>query len=388
MKVYLDNAATTFVSNEVFQEMVPCFNAIFGNSSSIHSFGREANAIVDRARDRISKAIGASKANEIYFTSSGTEANNWALKGIANAYKDKGKHIIVSQIEHDSIMETCKALEKEGFEITYLPVNAEGIVSLSKLYHHIRKDTILVSVMTANNEVGTVQNIKAMAKTCHEQGVLFHTDATQALGAVRIDVKDMEIDVMTISSHKVYGPKGVGALYIKNGVKIEDLINGGSQERGKRGGTSNVPGIAGFGKAVEIATRDLVINQQKLKAIRNYFLEKVNEKIPNTYVNGHPQQKLNGLVNMSFECIEGESILMLLDFEGIAVSTGSACTSGSLSKSHVLYAMGVSDELSNGSVRFSFGKGTTKEEVDYVVEKLAKVVQKLRNISPLRAGRK
>ena len=388
-RVYLDNAATTYVSSEVLNEMLPCFNAVYGNSSSLHSFGREASHIIDRARDRVCKAINASKPNEIYFTSGGTEANNWAIKGIAYANKHKGKHIITSQIEHDSVLEACRALEREGFEVTYLPVDEYGLVSLASLLHNIRKDTILVSIMSVNNEFGTIQNIKAIAKTAHENGILFHTDAVQAIGAVKIDVQDMEIDLMTMSAHKIYGPKGVGALYVKNGVKIDPLIDGGNQERGKRGGTTNVPAIAGFGKAVEIATRDLVVNQQKLKAIRNYFLDKVMERIPYVKLNGHPQQKIQGTVNLSFELIEGESILMLLDLNGVAVSTGSACTSGSLEPSHVLKAMGLSDELAQGSIRFSFGKSISKDDVDYAIDKLAEAVEKLRSISPLtKAGRK
>lgn len=387
-RVYLDNAATTYVSGEVLNEMLPCFNAIYGNSSSLHSFGREAQNIVDRARDRIAKAINAEKSNEIYFTGSGTEANNWAIKGLARANRAKGNHIIVSSIEHDSILESCKELEKEGFEVTYLSVDETGVVSLAELLHYIKPETILISVMSVNNEVGTIQNIKAFAKTAHENGIIFHTDAVQAIGALKMDVQDMEIDAMTMSAHKIYAPKGVGALYLKNGIRIENLIDGGNQERGKRGGTTNVPAIAGFGKAIEIAVRDLSVNQQKLKAIRQYFLDKVEEQIPYVHLNGHPHQKIQGTVNLSFELIEGESILMLLDLEGIAVSTGSACTSGSLEPSHVLKAMGVPNELAQGSIRFSFGKATTKSDIDYVVEKLADVVERLRAISPLtKAGR-
>ena len=387
-RVYLDNAATTYVSGEVLNEMLPCFNAVYGNSSSLHSFGREAQNIVDRARDRVAKAINAEKSNEIYFTGSGSEANNWAIKGLARANRAKGNHIIASSIEHDSVLEACKELEKEGFEVTYLSVDETGLVSLAELLHYIKPETILISVMSVNNEVGTIQNIKAFAKTAHENGIIFHTDAVQAIGALKMDVRDMEIDAMTMSAHKIYGPKGVGALYLKNGIRIENLINGGNQERGKRGGTLNVPGIAGFGKAIEIAVRDLSVNQQKLKAIRQYFLDKVEENIPYVHLNGHPHQKIQGTVNLSFELIEGESILMLLDLEGIAVSTGSACTSGSLEPSHVLKAMGLSNELAQGSIRFSFGKSITKADIDYVVEKLTGVVEKLRAISPLtKAGR-
>ena len=388
MKIYADNASTTYVSSEVMNEMLPCFNTIYGNPSSLHSYGRDAAAIVDRARDRIAKAINAERSNEIYFTSGGTEANNWAIKGIARANRAKGNHIITSQIEHDSILESCKELENEGFEVTYLPVDKNGLVSITDLIHYIKPTTILVSIMAVNNEIGTIQNIKTISNIVHENGVIFHTDAVQAMGALKMDVTDMEIDVMSMSSHKIYGPKGVGALYVKNGIKIAPIMNGGSQERGKRGGTQNVPAIAGFGKAVEIAVRDITVNQQKLKAIRNYFLDGVTERIPYVKVNGHPQQKIQGTINLSFEMVEGESLLMLLDLAGIAVSRGSACSAGSTKPSHVLKAIGLENELAQSSIRFSFGKSITKDEVDYIITKLAECVEKLRGISPLtKAGR-
>lgn len=387
-RVYLDSAATTYVTNEVLNEMMPCYNIFFGNPNSIHSFGREAQGIVDRARDRIAKTINA-KSEEIYFTSGGTESDNWAIKGIAHAYANKGKHIITSQIEHPAVMESCRALEKEGFEVTYLPVDKYGIVSLAALLHAIRKDTILISIMAVNNEVGTIQNIKAIGKTARENGILFHTDAVQAYGALKLDVEDMCIDLMSFSSHKIYGPKGVGALYVRKGVRIANLLDGGHQERSKRGGTTNVPAIAGFGKAAEINARDLAVNGQRMKSLRDYFIKQVTEKIPYVIVNGHPQQKVNSIVSISFELIEGEAILLMLDFEGIAVSTGSACTSGSLEKSYVLSAMGVEDEIANGTIRFSFSRSTTKADLDYTVEKLAEVVEKLRKISPqTKSGRK
>lgn len=387
-KVYLDSAATTYVTNEVLNEMMPCYNIFFGNPNSIHSFGREAQGIVDRARDRIAKTINA-KSEEIYFTSGGTEADNWAIKGIAHAYANKGKHIITSQIEHPAVMESCRALEKEGFEVTYLPVDKYGVVSLAALLHAIRKDTILISIMAVNNEVGTIQNIKAIGKTARENGILFHTDAVQAYGALKLDVEDMCIDLMSFSSHKIYGPKGIGALYIRKGVRIANLLDGGHQERSKRGGTSNVPAIAGFGKAAEINARDLMINNQRMKSLRDYFIKQVTEKIPYVIVNGHPQQKVNSIVSISFELIEGEAILLMLDFEGIAVSTGSACTSGALERSHVLSAMGIDDETANGTIRFSFSRSTTKADLDYTVEKLVDVVEKLRKISPqTKSGRK
>lgn len=388
-KVYLDNAATTYVSGEVLNEMMPCFNVLYGNPSSIHSFGREAAAIVDRARDRIKVAINAKNANEIYFTAGGSEADNWAIKGLAHAYSNKGKHIITSKIEHQAVLEACAALEKEGFEVTYLPVDKYGLVSIAELMHAIRKDTILISIMAVNNEVGTIQNIKTIAKTAHENGILFHTDAVQALGAVKIDVQDMEIDALSISAHKIYGPKGCGALYLKNGIRIDSLISGGNQERGKRGGTLDVPAIAGFGKAVEIAVRDLAINQQKLRSIREYFLSKVRERIDYIQVNGHPHQKINGTLSISFEMIEGESIVMLLDLEGVASSTSSACTSNSLQPSHVLRAMGIEDEIAQGTVRFSFGKNLSRADIDYAVDVLEGAVKKLRSISPItKAGRR
>lgn len=381
-KIYLDNASTTYVSSEVLNEMIPCFNTIYGNSNSLHSFGRDAQAMVDRARDKISKAIN-SKSDEIYFTSGGTEANNWAIKGLAMANKSKGKHIIVSKIEHDSVLESCKQLEKEGFEVTYLNCNSEGLVSVAELLHYIRNDTILVSIMTVNNEVGTIQSIKSLASVAHDKGAIFHTDAVQAIGHVKIDVKDMGIDAMTMSAHKIHGPKGVGALYVKNGLSINNLIQGGTQEKGKRGGTVNVPNVVGFGKAVEIATRDLIPNNQKLKTIRDYFVRNINEKIPYIHINGHQYQKVNNILNVSFEMVEGESVVMMLDLNGVAVSTGSACATGSLKTSHVLKAMNLGEEYEKSAIRFSFSKSTTKEDVDYVVETLVKVIEKLRSMSPI-----
>lgn len=387
-KIYLDNASTTFVSNEVLSEMLPCFNTIYGNAGSLHSFGRDAMAIVDRARDRVKEAINASKANEIYFTSGGTEADNWAILGVAHAYEKKGKHIITSQIEHHAVLHACEQLEKEGFEVTYLPVDNTGLVKLPELLHAIRKDTTLISIMSVNNEVGTIQNIKAIAKIAHDYGIIFHTDAVQAIGNIKMDVQDMEIDLMSMSSHKIHGPKGVGALYVKNGVRIDPITFGGNnQERGKRAGTENVAGIAGFGKAIEIATKNYIINNKKLKMIREYFLEKLSEKVQFFQVNGHPHQKSNAILNISFYGIEGESILMLLDLAGIAVSTSSACTSKSLLPSHVLKAMGIPDEIAQGSIRISFGTNISKSDVDYVVDEIEKVVTKLRAISPIQAGR-
>ena len=381
-KIYLDNAATTYVSNEALTEMLPAFNTIYGNAASLHSFGRDANSLVDKARDRVAKAIG-SNSNEIYFTSGGTEANNWALIGLALANKSKGNHIITSTIEHYSVLSACEKLKGMGFRISYLPVDENGLVSIADLLHEIDDKTILVSVMTANNEIGTIQNIQTIAKIAHEKNAIFHTDAVQAVGAITLDVKALDIDAMSMSSHKIYGPKGVGALYVKKGIKIDPLISGGNQERGKRGGTHNVPGIVGFGKAIEIAVRDLSINNKKLKMMREYFTTNIIKQIEDVKVNGHPVQKLPGLVNISFKYVEGESLLLLLDLDGIAVSTGSACSSGSLEPSHVLHALKLAPEVAQGSIRFAFGKSTTKDEVDYVIESLVKNVKKLRQMSPL-----
>ncbi len=386
-KIYLDNASTTYVSQEVLNEMLPCFNVLYGNAGSIHSFGRTAMGIVDKARDRIKEGINAQKSTEIYFTSGGTEADNLAILGVARAYSDKGKHIITSQIEHHAVLNACKQLEKEGFEVTYLPVDCSGLVSLTDLLHSIRKDTTLISIMSLNNEVGTIQNIKSIAKIAHDYGVIFHTDAVQAIGQVKIDVQDMEIDLLSMSAHKIHGPKGVGALYVKSGIKFDTLTYGGNQEREKRAGTENVPGIAGLGKAVEIATKNYSITNRKLKIIRDYFIEKLAEKVEYFQVNGHPYQKSNAIINISFYGVEGEALLMLLDLAGICVSTGSACTSKSLLPSHVLRAMNVPDDIAQGSIRFSFGTNISKADVDYVVDEIAKAVAKLRAISPIQAGR-
>ena len=381
-KVYLDSASTTYVGVEALQEMLPVFDTVYGNANNVHSFGRSANELLDKARDRVAKAIGA-KASEIYFTSGGTESNNFAIRGLAYANMHKGNHIITSEIEHASVLETCKELEKEGFIVTYLPVDKYGVVSLAKLMHHLTPNTILVSIMTANNEVGTIEHINAIAKTVKEKGVLFHTDAVQAVSCVPLNVKNLEIDAMTISSHKLYGPKGIGALYVKKGVAIKPLLVGGSHEFHHRAGTVNVPAAVGFGKAIELAIRDMELNNEKIKSLRDYFIKEVKEKIENVAVNGHPRQKVPHIASIRFDFAEADAISTMLDLEGISVSTGAACGAGEVKHSHVLKAMGLSVEEQKSTIRFSFSKRNTKEEIDYVIEKLAEIIEKLREISPL-----
>ena len=383
-KIYLDNAATTKVSNEVLTEMLECYGDTFGNPSSIHSFGREASALVDKARDRVASLINAERG-EIYFTSGGTESNNWAIVGLALANRAKGNHIITSAVEHKSVLEACKRLERLGFEVTYLPVDKTGLVDIAKLLHFITHKTILVSIMAANNEVGTIQNLNAISKIAHEKGVIFHTDAISAVGNFKIDVKDLEVDALSISAHKFNGPKGVGALYVKKGVKIDNLIVGGEQEKGKRGGTLNVPQIVGFGKACEILQENYIIDCKKTKYLRDYFVNTLEKEIPNITINGHLHQKTPQIASVSFNNIDAEALLCLLDLAGIAVSTGAACDAGSVEPSHVLLAMGKSIEEAQSTIRFSFGTNNTKEEIDYVVAELKKDVERLRSISPLKA---
>lgn len=382
MKVYLDHAATTYTDPEVFEAMKPYFCEVFGNASSLHGFGREAARAVDKARGQVAAALGC-KPSEVYFTSGGTESDNWALKGIMHAHTDKGRHLITSKIEHHAVLHACEQLEKEGFEVTYVDVDENGKIRMDQLEAAIRPDTVLVSVMAANNEVGTVQPIGEIAKLCKAKGALFHTDAVQAVGSLPLNVSEQGIDLLSLSAHKFYGPKGVGALIVRNGVRLDKLIIGGAQERSMRGGTTNTPGIVGLGEAIARAVGGMEANNAHVRALRDHFIDRVQKEIPDLRLNGHPTDRLPNNVNFSFEYVEGESILMTLDLKGIAVSSGSACTSGSLDPSHVLLAMGVPVELAHGSIRFTFGRRNTLEETDYTVEVLKETLQNLRAMSPL-----
>ncbi|TCP96611.1 cysteine desulfurase [Serpentinicella alkaliphila] len=381
-KVYLDYSATTPMKKEVIDEMLPYLTEHFGNPSSIHSFGRESRKAVDNARDQIAKTLGA-KSDEIFFTAGGTESDNWAIKGVAYAMKGKGNHIITTKIEHHAVLHTCEELAKEGFEITYLNVDQYGLINLEELKSAIKENTILITVMFANNEIGTIQPIKEIGQIAKEKGIIFHTDAVQAYGNVHINVDQLGLNLVSISSHKIYGPKGIGALYIRRGTKILPFIHGGAQEKKRRAGTENVASIVGFGKAAELAHESLDGHINRLLALRTKLMDNLLSKIPYSQVNGHPTKRLPGNVNISFEFIEGESLLLSLDMVGIAGSSGSACTSGSLDPSHVLMAIGLSHEIAHGSLRLTIGDFTTDEEIEYVLEKLPPIVDRLRQMSPL-----
>lgn len=385
-KVYLDNAATTKVRNEVVEAMLPYFTEYFGNPSSLHLFAREAGKGLDTARAQVAKALNA-KPEEIIFTGGGSESDNMVLRGIPEAYKKKGKHVITSAVEHHAVLHTLEAMEKEGrVEVTYLPVDEYGMVTAEQVEKAIRPDTVLVSIMFANNEVGTIMPIEQIGETCKKYGVLFHTDAVQAVGHVPVDVEKMHIDLLSLSGHKFHGPKGVGALYVRKGVRIPALILGGAQERRKRAGTENVPGIVGMGKAIELATAELEDNAAKMKVLRDRLIFGIPARIPDVKLNGHPIERLPNNVNFSIRFIEGESILLMLDLNGIAASSGSACTSGSLDPSHVLLAMGLPHEVAHGSLRLTLSEFTTPEEIDYVLDTLPPIVEKLRAMSPLYHG--
>jgi len=378
----MDHAATTFMKPEVLAAMAPYFSRHFGNPSSLYRFARESRKGVEEARAQVAAALGA-EPEEVYFCAGGSEADNWAIKGVAAAAKKKGDHIVTSAIEHHAVLHPCEALEKQGFSVTYLPVDRYGRVDPGDVEDAITERTILVSVMTANNEIGTIQPVAAIGRVAHDHGVLFHTDAVQAVGAVPIDVDDMGIDLLSLSGHKFYGPKGTGALYIRRGTRIENLVHGGGQERGRRAGTENVPGIVGLGRAIELATADIEGHNRRIAAMRDRLIREVLSEVPDTHLNGHPTERLSNNANFSFRYVEGESILLLLDAHGICASTGSACSSASLEPSHVLLATGLPHEEAHGSLRLTLGDANTEDDVDYVLSVLPEVIGRLRQISPL-----
>ncbi len=383
MKVYLDNAATTRVKDEVVQTMLPYFTEYYGNPSSLHMFARDAGKGVETARKQLASALNADP-QEIIFTGGGSESDNMVLRGIASSLHKKGNHIITTAVEHHAILHTLQAMEREGkIEVTYLPVDEYGYCSAEQVEHAIKDSTILVSVMFANNEVGTIMPIKEIGAVCKKHGVLFHTDAVQAVGHVPIDVKDMNIDMLSLSGHKFHGPKGVGALYLRRGVRLPAFITGGDQEKKRRAGTENVPGIVGMGKAVELAVEGMEEHSAYITRLRDKLIKGIQESIPYVKLNGHPTNRLPNNVNFSIRYIEGESILLMLDLNGIAASSGSACTSGSLDPSHVLLAMGLTHEVAHGSLRMTLSEFTTEEEIDYVLGVLPGIVKKLRDMSPL-----
>lgn len=380
--IYMDNAATTPLKKEVLEEMLPYFTEHYGNPSSVYSLGSTTKVAVEKAREQVAAALGADK-KEIFFTAGGSESDNWAIKGAAYNRRKKGNHIITSKIEHHAVLHTCQYLEKQGFEVTYLDVDSEGRIKLDDLRKAIKETTILITIMFANNEIGTIQPIKEIGEIAKEHNILFHTDAVQAVGSIKIDVEELNIDLLSISAHKFFGPKGIGALYVKRGVRIDNLISGGGQERGKRAGTENVAAIVGMGKAIQLANENLQEHISKLTTLRDYLIEKIEKSFKYIRLNGHRTERLPGNVNFSFEFIEGESLLLMLDMNGIAASSGSACTSGALDPSHVLLAIGLSHEIAHGSLRLSLSDFNTKEEIDYVVEKLIGIVDRLREMSPL-----
>lgn len=384
-KVYLDNAATTALAPQVLEAMLPYFTQHYGNPSSVHAFGREAKQGLDKARDQVAKALNC-EPSEVIFTGCGTESDNTVLLGVAQRYGNKGKHIITTNVEHHAILHTCEYLEKQGYEVTYLPVDADGLVTAEQVAAAIRPDTILVSIMFANNEVGTIMPIQQIGAVCKEKGVLFHTDAVQAVGHIPVDVQAMHIDMLSLSAHKFHGPKGVGALYCRKGIRLPSYIMGGAQEKGRRAGTENVAGIVGLGAAIELATEKLEENRAKMTALRDRLMTGIQARISEVKLNGHPTNRLPNNVNFSFKYIEGESILLMLDMNGIAASSGSACTSGSLDPSHVLLALGLPHEIAHGSVRLTLGDETTAEDIDYTIDVLEKTVTRLRAMSPLYKG--
>ena len=380
--IYLDNAATTKTRPEVVEAMLPYFTEYYGNPSSVYEFSNESKKAINRSRETIAEAIGA-KTNEIYFTAGGTESDNWALAATAEAYQAKGNHIITSKIEHHAVLHTCAYLEKRGFEVTYLDVDENGVIKLDELKKAIRPTTILISIMFANNEIGTIEPVKEIGEIAKEHGIIFHTDAVQAFGHVPINVDEYHIDMMSASGHKLNGPKGIGFLYIRTGIKTRSFMHGGAQERKRRGGTENVPGIVGFGKAVEIAVNTMEERTKRESELRDYLMNRVMAEVPYVRINGHRTSRLSNNVNFAFQFIEGESLLIMLDMDGICGSSGSACTSGSLDPSHVLLAIGLPHEIAHGSLRLTLNADNTMEEMDYVAESIKKIVEKLRGMSPL-----
>lgn len=381
-RVYLDHNATTPTHPEVVKAILPYYKEVFGNASSVHQFGQQARKAIDEAREKIANFIGASP-KEIVFTSGGTEADNFALKGVAYANEKKGKHIITSSMEHHAVLNPCKYLEKKGFKVTYLPVDKYGLVDPEEVRRAITKETILISIIHANNEVGTIEPVTEIGKIAKEIGIYFHTDAVQTVGKIPVNVNELNIDLLSLSGHKIYGPKGIGVLYIRKGTRIQPLIQGGHHELNRRAGTENVPAIVGLGKAIEIAKATMEKESMRLTNLRNRLCGGIGEKIECVHLNGHPGKRLPNTLNMSFEFVEGESMILSLDLKGIAVSTGSACTSGSLEPSHVLKAMRVDPAVAQGSIRFSLGKDNTEEDIDYVLEVLPEIISRLRAMSPL-----
>ncbi|NLK99755.1 MAG: cysteine desulfurase NifS [Clostridiales bacterium] len=381
-KIYLDNAATTKTKPEVVEAMLPYFSELYGNPSSVYEFASQNKKALDESRRTIANAIGA-ESTEIYFTGGGTEADNWALIATAEAYENKGKHIITSKIEHHAVLHTCEYLQKRGYEVTYVDVDENGVVKLDQLEKAIRPTTVLISIMFANNEIGTIQPIKEIGAIAKKHKVLFHTDAVQAFGQLNIDVDDLGIDMLSASAHKLNGPKGIGFLYIRQGIKIRSLIHGGAQERGRRAGTENVPYAVGFGKAVELAMNSMEERIKKETELRDYLIKRVLSEIPYTRLNGHRTKRLPNNANFSFQFIEGESLLIMLDMNNICASSGSACTSGSLDPSHVLLSIGLPHEIAHGSLRLTLSEENTIEEIDYTIDKIKETVEKLRNMSPL-----
>ncbi len=380
--IYMDNAATTRTAPEVVEAMLPYFSEYYGNPSSVYELAGASKKAINEAREKISQVIGA-KPNEIYFTAGGSEADNWAIKETYEAYKEKGNHIITTKVEHHAVLHTCQWLEKQGAKVTYLDVDENGIIRLEDLERAITPETILISVMAANNEIGSLMPIKEIGMIAKEHGILFHTDAVQAFGQIPLDVDECHIDMLSSSAHKINGPKGIGCLYIRKGLKLRSFIHGGAQERKRRAGTENVPGIVGYGKAAELAMTTMKERTAGEREVRDYMIEKIKKEVPYCRLNGHPVLRLPNNVNFSFRFIEGESLLIMLDMEGICASSGSACTSGSLDPSHVLLAIGLPHEIAHGSLRLTIGEETTKEDVDFVVEKIKGIVERLRNMSPL-----